>query len=253
RGCCDEDTGGPGRVLVRVREQVLASALESRSVEALTALRTLRCPSIVLGHMRRVVWPLAVLGIGASVALYACAGTLSVALLRRVAARTIFAGTGAGLPEGLHVALCGTGSPYPDPTRAGPCAGIIAGQHVFIVDSGRGSPDVVARMGLQGSRIEAVLLTHFHSDHIDGLPQLAEQRWVAWRAKTPVLVIGPPGVDRVVAGFNEAHALNDIYRTAHHGADAANPAGAGMTARPFALPEPPGSVVVFEGDGLRIT
>ncbi|MFX8176307.1 hypothetical protein ABTL07_19775, partial [Acinetobacter baumannii] len=39
----------------------------------------------------------------------------------------------AGLGDGLHVFLCGTGSPLPDPTRAGPCTAIIAGKHIFIV------------------------------------------------------------------------------------------------------------------------
>src|SRR5262249_46571760 len=98
-------------------------------------------------------------------------------------------------------------------------------------------------------RAEAVLLTHFHSDHIDGLPQLAEQRWVAWRAKTPLTVIGPPGVERVVGGFNDAHALNDAYRTAHHGAQVADPGASGMKARPFALPDAPSATVVLDEAG----
>ena len=42
------------------------------------------------------------------------------------------------LPDGLHVALCGTGSPLPDPTRAGPCSVVIAGKHLFVVDIGEG-------------------------------------------------------------------------------------------------------------------
>ena len=203
--------------------------------------------------MKRVVTVsialLSVLGI----ALYLSRGEISLALMRRVAARTIFSDTIATLPDGLHVALCGTGSPYPDPTRAGPCTAIIAGQRLFVVDSGRGSADVVARMGLQSGRIEAVLLTHFHSDHIDGLAQLAEQHWVAWQAKTPLLVIGPPGVERVVGGLNEAYALNGTYRTAHHGADVASPTGFGLTAQRFEMPDGQPSAVILDQGGLRIT
>ena len=45
----------------------------------------------------------------------------------------------ADLPDGLHVGLCGAGSPMPDPTRAGPCVAVVAGRRLFIVDSGPGS------------------------------------------------------------------------------------------------------------------
>ncbi len=75
----------------------------------------------------------------------------------------------------------------------------------------------------------------------DGLGQFAEQRWVAWGARTPLTVIGPTGVERMVNGFNEAHALNGIYRTAHHGPDAATPWGFGLIAQPFDLADGDGS------------
>jgi len=184
---------------------------------------------------------------------YVARGEIALALMRRTAARTIFRDTIAALPDGLHVGLCGTGSPYPDPTRAGPCTAVIAGPRLFIVDAGRGATDVLARMGLQSRRIEAVLLTHFHSDHIDGLAQLAEQRWVVWRAQTPLVVMGPPGVERVVRGFDEAHALNGAYRTAHHGAAVAAPSAFGMRAEPFEVAAGVGVAVVHQRDGLRIT
>ena len=59
--------------------------------------------------------------------------------------------------------------------------------------------------------IAAVLLTHFHSDHIGGLGTVNLQRWVADAATEPMRVIGPPGVERVVAGLNEAYALDRGY------------------------------------------
>src|SRR5262249_57511252 len=107
------------------------------------------------------------------------------------------------LRDGVHVGVCGTGSHFPSPTRSGPCTASIAGAWLLIVDAGRGSADMIARMGLQSGRIEAVLLTHFHSDHIDGLGQLGELHWLAGNASAPLLVIGPTGVERVVNGFNE--------------------------------------------------
>lgn len=202
---------------------------------------------------RRKTILLGVLVLGLAGFLYWNRGEISIALMRRVAARTIFSDTISALPDGLHAGFCGTGSPYPDPTRAGPCTAIIAGRRLYIVDSGRGSSDIVARMGLRSGRTEAVLLTHFHSDHIDGLAQLAEQHWVAWAAKTPLLVIGPAGVERVVNGFNEAHALNGMYRTAHHGPAVAAPSGFGLVAHSFELAERDASVVIVDEEGLRIT
>jgi ribonuclease Z len=202
---------------------------------------------------RRATIALGVLGVAVGAAVYLYRGEISVALLRRGAAKSIFRDTIATLPDGLHAGLCGTGSPYPDPTRSGPCTAIIAGNRLFIVDVGRGAADVVARMGLRSGRAEAVLLTHFHSDHIDGLGQFAEQRWVAWQARAPLSVIGPPGVDRVVSGFNEAYRQNGTYRTSHHGDTVAAPSGFGLTDRPFQFANGEHSVVVLDGDGLRIT
>jgi len=45
------------------------------------------------------------------------------------------------LPDGLHLALCGAGSPMPDPTRAGPCVAVIAGNRMFVIDAGRKSEE----------------------------------------------------------------------------------------------------------------
>lgn len=157
----------------------------------------------------------------------------------------------AGLPDGLHVALCGTGSPLPDPTRAGPCTVVIAGKRIFVVDTGDGSARNVAAMGIPTGRIEALFLTHFHSDHIDGLGPLMLLRWTGSAATSPLPIHGPPGVDRVVAGFNAAYALDNGYRVAHHGAKIVPPTGAGGVAIPFALSG--NAVVLIDEGGLKVT
>lgn len=159
------------------------------------------------------------------------------------------------LPDGLHVALCGTGSPMPDPTRAGPCSVVIAGRHMFALDAGEGGARNIMLMGIPNGRIEGVFLTHLHSDHIDGLGPLLLLAWTGAGRTRPLPVYGPAGTDRVVAGFNQAYAIDAGFRTAHHGASVAPPSGTGGEAMPFALP-PKGDwspVTVFEGDGLTVT
>lgn len=176
---------------------------------------------------------------------------IGAVMLTRAVQSSIFNDAIADMPDGLNVAFCGTGSPFPSPERSGPCTAVIAGGRTFIVDAGRGAGDMMVRMGLQPSRQAAVLLTHFHSDHIDGLGHIAEHHWLAGTARAPLIVIGPTGVDRVVNGFNEAYALNKEYRVAHEPADIARPQGFGLVAHPF---DPPteGSIVVYDQDGLRI-
>lgn len=155
--------------------------------------------------------------------------------------------------EGLNVVLCGAGSPMPDPTRAGPCVAVIAGQRIVIVDVGSGSVRNLARAGIPVGQVEDLLLTHFHSDHIDGLGELMLQRWAGGARDTPLPVHGPEGVESVVEGFNTAYRHDFGYRVAHHGAATIPPGGAGGAALPFPLPAEGEGHVVIDADGLRVT
>jgi ribonuclease Z len=153
----------------------------------------------------------------------------------------------------LHVVLCGTGSPLADGTRAAPCTAVIVGGEMILVDVGPGSWEVVDLAGLPTARLGAVLLTHFHSDHIGDLGEAIAQSWIAGRAR-PLDVWGPPGTTRVVEGFREAYAADVDYRVAHHGEATLPRAAAGAVAHEVTLgPEPAADAVVFERGGLRVT
>jgi ribonuclease BN (tRNA processing enzyme) len=145
---------------------------------------------------------------------YVFRAPLSVALVKRVAADRLAADALGGLPDGLHVGLCGAGSPFPDDKRAGPCTLVVAGSRLFVFDAGNASTRNIGRMGFDHGRIEAIFLTHFHSDHIDGLGELMLQRWVAGANAEPVPVLGPAGVEKVVAGIMQAYAQDQGYRVA---------------------------------------
>ena len=157
------------------------------------------------------------------------------------------------LPDGLHIGLCGTGSPFPDPQRAGPCTAVIAGSRLFVVDAGSGASRNLQRMRLPVGNIEAVLLTHFHSDHIDGLGELLMQRWIGNVNTAPVKVLGPSGVEAVVGGLMTAYSQDRDYRVAHHGALVVPPGGFGAQVQSFALSKAANSVVLFKDDDLEVS
>ena len=116
----------------------------------------------------------------------------------------------------ITVTLLGTGSPMPDPDRAGPATLVSAGDEHFLVDAGRGVLMRLAAAGLGAGQLTAVLLTHLHSDHITDLNDVITTRWVTTFAPTPLTVVGPVGtrlvVDRIVSSLEP-----DIgYRVDHH-------------------------------------
>lgn len=158
----------------------------------------------------------------------------------------------------LRVILCGTSSPLPDPDRAKSCVLVVAGGKAFAVDTGPESWKTLGLLNFPGARIAAILLTHFHSDHIGDLGEFRMQTWVGGRRR-PLPVYGPPGVEQVVAGFNQAYVHDDQYRMMHHGADIMPLEGASLMAKPFAIPDPGSEAergkrfVVFEADGLTVS
>jgi len=118
--------------------------------------------------------------------------------------------------DGLQVFMCGTSSPLPAPDRAQACVAVLAGESLYLVDAGAGSAQVAALGQLPLEHLEAVFLTHFHSDHIAALPEFNLNSWVAGRGR-PMVVYGPTGVSEVVDGLNGAYRLDLTYRVAHHG------------------------------------
>lgn len=201
----------------------------------------------------RIVLLAAGLAIVAALGLKLAQRPLGQALYERAAAGRVGRDVTAALPDGLHVGLCGTGSPLPSRDRAGSCTAVIAGKHLFVVDAGEGGARNISLMGLPITRIEALFITHFHSDHIDGIGQMMLLRWTGSDNTAPLPVYGTTEVTAVIAGFNAAFATDNGYRTAHHGPAIANPASAGATPHPFALPANAPTAIVYDADGVRIT
>ena len=116
----------------------------------------------------------------------------------------------------IDIVLLGTGSPMPDPNRAGPATLVSAGAEHYLVDAGRGVLMRMAAAGVAAPNLSAVLLTHLHSDHITDLNDVITTRWVMTLEPTPLTIVGPPGTRSVVDHLLASLAPDISYRIAHH-------------------------------------
>ncbi len=129
----------------------------------------------------------------------------------------------------MKVTLLGTGSPLPDPHRAGPATLVEAGGRHLLFDCGRGVLMRLAAAGLPTpALLHATLLTHLHSDHVADLNDVLTTRWITSPVPSPLPLVGPVGtralVDRTVEMLRD-----DVgYRVAHH-ADLDGEPGADVT------------------------
>ena len=120
------------------------------------------------------------------------------------------------MDDALSVAVCGSRAPLPSPNRAETCLLVQAGSSKFIFDSGEGSAANLQNWGIDYSDLEAVVLSHLHSDHISDVPEIQFQSWLMGR-KEPLSVLGPVGTTSTLDGFRLAYELDAFYRSEHHG------------------------------------
>jgi ribonuclease Z len=116
----------------------------------------------------------------------------------------------------MKITLLGTGSPIPDPLRAGPCTLVQAGGENVMVDCGRGALMRLMAAGVFPGMVSTCLVTHLHSDHITDLNDLVTSRWVMMPVNVPLRVIGPPGIRAVVDAMLQMLTPDQQYRHDHH-------------------------------------
>ena len=100
----------------------------------------------------------------------------------------------------MDLTLLGTGCPQVDTRRFGPANLVRHGALAFLVDCGSGTTQRLLGAGSKGAAIDAVFLTHLHSDHIVDLYQLVVSSWHQGRDR-PQRIFGPPGTRRYVDGL----------------------------------------------------
>ncbi|MBP7775617.1 MAG: MBL fold metallo-hydrolase [Acidobacteria bacterium] len=145
----------------------------------------------------------------------------------------------------LQVTLLGTGNPRPNMERFGPSILVEAGPRKILIDAGRGATQRLFEIGARGTltTVDAVFLTHLHSDHVVGLPDVWLTSWVFGRAKA-LEVVGPPGTAEMSGHLEQAFKWDVEMRSKDEGFPLE---GVRLAARNVE----PG--VVFERDGLKVT
>jgi ribonuclease Z len=148
----------------------------------------------------------------------------------------------------FRVTLLGTGSPVPQPDRFGPATLVEAGSQALLFDAGRGATIRLFQLGVPLSRVGPLFLTHFHSDHTVGIPDVWLSGWLGgpWaRRTTPFRVVGPTGAKELMLNLQRAYEADIKIRTA----DEKYPAeGIKVITDEFTT-----GGVVYDRDGVRVT
>ena len=116
----------------------------------------------------------------------------------------------------LELILLGTGSPIHQPHRSGNAQIIRGGDVSVLVDVGWGATVRMYQCGVGPPQIDAVFITHLHSDHTTDFADLLVMRWVGGITK-PLRVYGPEGTESMIAGYRQALEADTRFRFAHHG------------------------------------
>jgi ribonuclease BN (tRNA processing enzyme) len=128
---------------------------------------------------------------------------------RAVLLAVCFTAAASAAAAQTRVVLLGTGTPNPDPARAGPAAAVVVGGSAYLVDAGAGVVRRAEAAHLRGiaelaePNLRRVFLTHLHSDHTVGLPDLLLTPWVLERT-VPLEVYGPRGTRAMLAHLTAA-------------------------------------------------
>jgi ribonuclease Z len=116
----------------------------------------------------------------------------------------------------MDLIILGSGSPLPDPTRAGPATLVRTGFGDLLFDCGRGVLMRAAAAGAAAGALRALFLTHLHSDHTTDLNDIVTSRWITSFQPHPLPVYGPVGTASLVTAVEAILELDIGYRMSHH-------------------------------------
>lgn len=150
----------------------------------------------------------------------------------------------------ITIVLTGTGSPLPSESIQNSTAIFVNGQFLLF-DSGDGVAMAMEKLHLPVAEINAVFITHFHSDHFADLGEVIDRSWLLGRQK-PLTVYGPKGTSDLVNGFLKSYQLEYYYRTKHHGEAVMPSQWKGAKANEFNPKSDGSSKIIYEKDGVVV-
>ena len=145
------------------------------------------------------------------------------------------------------VTLLGTASPSPRPNRFGPSTLVQVNGQTLLFEAGRGVPIRMGQVKVPIGKIDALFITHYHSDHVSGIPDVWLTGWlgpVFGRRKMPFHVIGPTGAKNLMLNLEKAYALDISIREKD---EKLPPEGIAITVDEFDK-----DGVVYENNGVRV-
>lgn len=145
--------------------------------------------------------------------------------------------------QSIRVTLLGTGCPAPVMNRFGPSILVEAGEEKFIFDAGRGAIQRLTQAKVGFRDIRAVFLTHLHSDHIVGFPDLWLTGWVNGQRNAPLLLFGPKGTEAMAKYLRKAYEYDINTRLTE---DRSPPQGVVVNARDIV------EGIVYERNGVKV-
>ncbi len=155
--------------------------------------------------------------------------------------------TATATEVGFKVTLLGTASPQARPTRFGPSTLVEAGGQTLLFDAGRGVPTRMGQLKIPLGKIDVLFITHYHSDHVSGIPDVWLTGWLgspANRRKAPFHVIGPTGAKNLMTNLEKAYALDINIREVD---EKLSPEAIALDVEEFAK-----DGVVYEKDGVKV-
>jgi ribonuclease Z len=117
--------------------------------------------------------------------------------------------------QDFEVTLLGTGTPRPSLVRFGPSTLVRSGDTTILVDVGRGAFLRLSQLNVPYSDIDAIYLTHLHSDHVVGLPDLWLTGWIFSDRDSSLTIYGPKGTADLVRNLRAAFAFDLHTRSTH--------------------------------------
>jgi ribonuclease Z len=152
--------------------------------------------------------------------------------------------------DGIVVVTVGTSTPLPG-ERSQSGTAIFVNGYFFMFDVGAGVVQRSEYLGLPLTKLNAIFLTHYHSDHMMDLPNMISRTWVMGREKD-LHVYGPDSLNSLVNAANDFLSIENKYRVDHHGSKIMDISRAKGIPHEYHVGQN-STVVVFEQDGIKIT